>query len=299
MTTACIFNIMRFATHDGPGIRTTVFFKGCPLECSWCHNPESQNFQPDRMYFENRCRHCLDCLPACPEHAISEADGFVSTSDACTYCGYCATVCMTEARQIAGRRYTVAELIEEVEKDVVFFDDSGGGVSLSGGEPLSQPAFVAAFLTACRERGIGTVVETCGYANPDTFVNTALLADLILFDLKLVDPEKHRRHTGVPNELILRNLAALIERDAAVTVRVPIVPGVNDSEEDRVRFAECLGALRPRQVELLPYHPAGANKYRRLGMEYKLMDTPRPEEADIARFRDVLSGAGLHVTIGG
>jgi pyruvate formate lyase activating enzyme len=299
MITACIFNIMRFATHDGPGIRTTIFFKGCPLSCWWCHNPESQSFQPDRLYFENRCRHCLDCVAACPEHAISETNGFVSTSDACTCCGHCATVCMSEARQIAGKRYTVAELIAEVEKDVVFFDDSGGGVSLSGGEPLSQPAFVAAFLSACRERGIGTVIETCGYSQPETFLKTALLADRILFDLKLVDPEKHLRYTGVPPELILRNLGSLIARNAAVTVRIPIVPGVNDSDEDTAQFAACLANLRPSQVELLPYHPTGAGKYRHLGMNYKLMNTTRPAAADLARFREVLTRAGLQVTIGG
>ena len=296
---AFIFNIMRFATHDGPGIRTTVFFKGCPLSCWWCHNPESQSFLPDRLYFEERCRHCLDCAAVCPQHAIHDINGFVSTSDACDYCGQCTKICMTEARQIAGQRYTVAELMAEVEKDVVFFDDSGGGVTLSGGEPLSQPFFVAAFLSACRERGIGTVIETCGFAQPEIFVNPALLADQILFDLKLVDSEKHRLHTGVPNDLILRNLEALIARDRAVTVRIPVVPGINDGDADIAQFAAYLGKLRPRQVELLPYHRIGTDKYRRLGMHYKLNETPQPAPADLERFRDVLTRAGLHVTVGG
>ena len=206
---------------------------------------------------------------------------------------------MAEARQIAGRRYTVAELVAEVEKDVVFFDDSGGGVTLSGGEPLSQPSFAAAFLRACRERCIPTAIETCGFAQPEIFLATALLADRILFDLKLADPEKHRQFTGVYNDSILHNLRSLIARHPAVTVRIPVVPGINDTDPDRSQFASCLAALRPRQVELLPYHNIGAAKYRRLGMTYKLTDTPQPATADLDRFRDVLALAGLHVTIGG
>jgi pyruvate formate lyase activating enzyme len=294
-----IFNIMRFATHDGPGVRTTVFFKGCPLSCWWCHNPEGRSFLPERLYFEERCRHCLECVAVCPQHAIHDADGTVSTSDACTTCGECAKICMAEARQLAGQRYTVAELIAEVEKDVVFFDESGGGVTLSGGEPLSQPVFVAAFLRACRERGIGTVIETCGFAQPETFLNTALLAGQVLFDLKLVDPEKHRLYTGVPNDPILRNLEALIARHPAVTVRIPVVPGINDGDEEMAQFAVRLGSLRPCRVELLPYHRIGADKYRRLGLPSKLNDTAPPGAADLARFQDVLTRAGLRVTVGG
>jgi pyruvate formate lyase activating enzyme len=295
---AFVFNIMRFATHDGPGIRTTVFLKGCPLSCWWCHNPESQSFQPDRLYFEERCRHCLECAAACPHHAISEVDGVVFTSDACTRCGTCTEVCMAEARQIAGKRYSLDELLAEVEKDVVFFDDSGGGVTLSGGEPMSQPVFVAAFLDACRERGIHSVVETCGFAQPATFRNVASRADMVMFDLKLVDAEKHKLHTGVSNELILANLEELVPL-RPVTVRIPVIPGINDSEEDIRQFAEYLDRLRPAMVELLPYHRIGTDKYRRLGMEYKLTDTPQPAAPDLEQFRDVLVHKGLSVAIGG
>ena len=191
------------------------------------------------------------------------------------------------------------DLLEEVEKDTVFFDESGGGVTLSGGEPLSQPAFVTAFLDVCRERGIHTAIETCGFAQPATFWNAASRADLVLFDLKLVDPESHRLHTGVSNQLILGNLEELVRRQRPVTVRIPVIPGINDSEEEIGRFARYLGGLRPAAVELLPYHRIGADKYRRLGIAYKLNDTPQPAAADLAHFRDVLLRAGLQVSVGG
>jgi len=293
--TAFVFNIMRFATHDGPGIRTVVFFKGCPLSCWWCHNPESQSFLPDRLYFVERCRHCLECAAICPEHAISEVDGVLRTSTACTLCGTCTTVCMAEARQIAGQRYTVDELIAEVEKDVVFFDESSGGVTLSGGEPLSQPIFVTSFLAACRVRGIATTLETCGFAQPDVFLQAARQADLVLFDLKFVDPAKHLVYTGASNDLILRNLEQLVAERRPLTVRIPVIPGVNDSTEDIGGFVEYLSRLRPPAIELLPYHRIGADKYRRLGLPYKLNDAPQPAAADLAPFRDALTRAGLNV----
>jgi pyruvate formate lyase activating enzyme len=297
--TAFVFNIMRFATHDGPGIRTVVFFKGCPLSCWWCHNPEGQSFLPDRLYFTERCRHCLECAAICPEHAISEVDGAMQTSAACTLCGTCTTVCMAEARQIAGQRFTLNELIAEVEKDVVFYDESGGGVTLSGGEPLSQPAFVTSFLAACRERGIRTTLETCGFVQPAVFQQAACLADLVLFDLKFTDPAKHRQYTGVSNDLILGNLQQLVADRRPLTVRIPVIPGVNDSTEDIGGFVEYLSRLRPPAVELLPYHRIGADKYRRLGLPYRLADTPQPAAANLARFRDALAQTGLNVSLGG
>lgn len=298
-TAGLIFNIMRFATHDGPGIRTSVFFKGCPLSCSWCHNPESQSFLPDRLYLEERCRHCLDCAAACPQGAISQSDGVVRTSDACTLCGTCAEICMAEARQIVGKRYGLDELIAEIEKDVVFFDDSGGGVTLSGGEPVAQPVFASALLEACRSRGIRTAIETCGFAQRDTFRRVAWLADLVLFDLKLVNPEKHRRYTGVSNEPILANLRDLVAHDRPAAVRIPVVPGVNDSDTDIGDFAALLRQVRPQSVELLPYHHIGAAKYRRLAIPYRMDGTPQPAAADLVRFRDELARAGLNATVGG
>lgn len=290
---------MRFATHDGPGIRTTVFLKGCPLSCSWCHNPESQSFQPDRLYFEERCRHCGDCIPACPEHAIQDVDGAITTSAACVRCGTCTDFCEAQARQIAGRPVSTAEIIREIEKDLIFFEESGGGVTLSGGEPCAHPAFTLAVLRGCRDRGIHTVLETCGFANPETFLNLAAEAGMVLFDLKSLDPEMHKRHTGVALDPILRNLEALARTGRPLTVRIPVVPGVNDSAADIARFAAYLEKLPVREIELLRYHKIGVDKYRRLGLTYKLQDTLPPDPADLARFRDALARPGRRVTIGG
>ncbi|MGA2269739.1 MAG: glycyl-radical enzyme activating protein [Bryobacteraceae bacterium] len=290
---------MRYSTQDGPGIRTTVFFKGCPLSCWWCHNPESQSSQPELLYFEERCRHCGDCLAACPEHAIEQVDGIVRTSALCRRCGHCTEVCQAEARQIAGRRLTISEILTEIEKDLVFFEESRGGVTLSGGEPLAQPRVASALLGACRELGIGTVLETCGYAPSGVFLDVALGADLVLFDLKLMDPARHKQYTGVSNRRILRNLEELVARGRAVTVRIPVMPGINDAEDEIRHFARYLAALPASQVELLPYHHIGAGKYQRLGLTYRLRDARPPAEADLARFSDALARAGVSVRVRG
>ncbi|MBZ5618851.1 MAG: glycyl-radical enzyme activating protein [Acidobacteriia bacterium] len=308
---AMVFNIMRFATHDGPGIRTTVFFKGCPLSCWWCHNPESQGFQPDLLYFDERCRHCGECVAACPQHAIRQTGEPVKSSqkddnkrssvplDVCRGCGRCAEVCQAEARQLAGKRMGLHEIVAEIEKDLIFFEESGGGVTLSGGEPLAQPEIAAAILRACCDRGIHTVLETCGYARPNTFRSVALLADLVLFDVKLMTAALHREYTGLSNIGILQNLEELFARGRPVTVRIPLVPGINDTAEEVDGFARYLGRFRGCRVELLPYHRIGAAKYARMGRTYRLKDTPEPAAADLARIGDRLTRAGLNVTLGG
>ena len=298
-STAVVFNIMRFSTQDGPGIRTTVFFKGCPLSCWWCQNPESQRLQPELLYLEERCRHCGDCVTACPQHAIEQVDGAVRTSALCRRCGQCTEACQVEARQIAGRRLTVGELVAEIERDLVFFEESGGGVTLSGGEPLAQPRFVSALLGACRERGIGTVIDTCGYAPSTVFLDLALAADLVLFDLKLMDAVRHKQYTGVSNQRILGNLEALVSRGRPVTVRIPVMPGINDTTDEIGQFATYLAELPASQVELLPYNDIGAGKYKRLGLAYRLPDVPRPTSEDLAHFRDALARAGLNVRVRG
>ena len=281
--TAGVFNIMRFATHDGPGIRTTVFFKGCPLSCWWCHNPEGQSFRTQVLYFEERCRHCGDCLAACPEGVVEFG---------CRRCGVCADACQAEARQVAGKRTTLAEVLREIEKDAIFYDESGGGVTLSGGEPVAQSRFAEALLRACRDRGIHTVLETCGFAHPETFMRVALAADQVLFDLKLMDPVRHKQYTGVSNRRILHNLEQLAARRSALRVRIPVVPGINDSDEDAGQFREYLKRLAIRDIELLPYHRIGSEKYRRLGLAYRIPDTPEPVAAEMTRMTRAIVGGG-------
>ena len=202
-----------------------------------------------------------------------------------------------EARQIAGRRLTVGELVAEIERDFIFFEESGGGVTLSGGEPLAQPRFVSALLAACREREIPTVLETCGYAPSGVFLDVALAAGLVLYDLKLMDPVKHKQYTGVSNRRILGNLKELVARGRPVIVRIPVMPGINDTDDEIRQFARYLAELPASQVELLPYHHIGAGKYKRLGLTYRLPDAPRPAAADLARFSDALTSAGLNVRV--
>ncbi len=298
--TGVVFNIMRFAVHDGPGIRTTVFFKGCPLDCWWCHNPEGQQYQAEPMYFEERCRHCGGCVEICPEQAVYSVNGTVHTDRArCLRCGTCVEACAAAAREICGRTVSVEELVAEIEKDVVFFDDSHGGVTLSGGEPMAQPRFAIAVLRACRERRIHTTVETCGFAHPLIFKTVAENADLVLFDLKVLDRGKHRQYTGVFNDQILSNFEAMVAGGRPLVVRIPVVPGVNDSEEDACQFARFLARSTVSRVDLLPYHRIGSDKYRRLGVPGRLGDLSQPSPEELERFARPLREAGLSVRIGG
>lgn len=297
--TGLIFNIMRFSLHDGPGIRTTVFLKGCPLACWWCHNPESQEFEPSLMYIEGRCRRCGDCVEACPRGAITLEEGVIETSGRCEKCGICASACAAGARDLLGRRLTVSEALSEIERDTVFFEESGGGVTISGGEPLSQPAFTEALLTACRARRIHTALDTSGFAPRDVVLRVSLHADLVLYDLKLVDAAAHRRYTGAPNEPILDNLAALVEAGRNVVVRLPLIPGINDTPEEIRSLTGLVSRLGLQRIDLLPYHHIGMDKYRRLAIEPRLGAVQPPPPAEVSRFAGELSARGLQVRIGG
>jgi pyruvate formate lyase activating enzyme len=297
--TGHVFWIERFAVHDGPGIRVAVFLKGCPLRCWWCHSPESQSPNPEILLKEDRCLVCGTCLPFCSHDAISETDaGYHTHRERCEACGECAEACPADARVLAGRPITVPELMTEIEKDRVFVDQSQGGVTFSGGEPLMQPAFLAEALAACRGIGLHTAVETSGYGTRDA-IDALATADLILFDLKIHDDADHRRFTGVSNRLILENFVYLAERHPAVRVRVPLVPGVTDAPGN----LEAIGALAKKagvsRIDLLPYHTAGIAKYDRLGRTYRLPDaTPPPAEA-LALARQSLERLGLAVHLGG
>jgi pyruvate formate lyase activating enzyme len=294
-----VFNIMRFALHDGPGVRTTVFLKGCPLSCWWCHNPESQEPEPSPMYFAGRCRLCYDCVAACPHQALQFQDGTPLTSAACVRCGDCAEACVAGARQLAGERKTVSEVLAECERDSVLFDESGGGVTVSGGEPLSQPDFTEALLEACRERGIHTALDTCGFAPREVAVRVSGSADLVLYDLKLLDPAAHRKYTGVPSGPILDNLAALTETGRQVIVRVPLIPGVNDQPENLSALADFVWLTGLRRIDLLPYHRIGVDKYGRLGRNNRFGDVEPLPAAEVSRIASDLAARGFTIKIGG
>jgi pyruvate formate lyase activating enzyme len=296
-----IFQIERFSTHDGPGIRTTVFLKGCPLNCWWCHNPESQLHAPELVYRENRCIKCWSCVSACKENAISRSgDELFLDQEKCNLCGDCVRVCESQAREFVGREVTAAEVIAEVEKDVAFYDESGGGVTFSGGEPLAQADFLFRLLEDSKEREIRTAVDTCGLTGRKTLEKAAKLVDLFLYDLKIMDEAKHIYYTGASNRLILENLADLSALGSNILVRVPIVPGINDDAENISEMGHFLASLPcPPPVTLLPYHRAGIHKYARLGKSYALPETQPPSLARLAEIGEGLHRYGLRVTARG
>jgi pyruvate formate lyase activating enzyme len=264
-----VFNIQRYSLDDGPGIRTTVFLKGCPLECAWCHNPEGIDRQPEILRDPSRCIACGRCREGCPAGGaapIGRADPWRDEAPQCVRCGTCARQCPAEARRLVGRRMTVAEVLAEILRDRMFYEDSRGGATFSGGEPLLQPQFVLAALEACRSREIHTAVDTSGYVPREVLLAAARWTDLFLYDLKLLDDQRHRRFTGVSNRLILENLHALGQAHGNLWVRMPLVPGVNDAPgdlEEAVRLAASIPGVR--QINLLPYHATGIAKFARLG----------------------------------
>ncbi len=301
MQSGWVFNIQRYSVHDGPGIRSTVFLKGCPLRCRWCHNPEGQAAGPEIMALEGHCLACGECRAACPFGPAIDGSGALPVHHPrCTLCGACVDACPSAARQRVGREMTVAHVVEEVLKDRVFYDESGGGVSFSGGEPLTQPDFLKALAEACHGLEIHTAVDTCGYGSWESLRAVSRFTDLFLYDLKVMDDAKHREVTGVSNAPILSNLRSLGQVHGNIWIRVPIVPGINDSAvqlEALARFASSIPGVQ--RVNLLPYHRAGAEKSRRLGLPNTFEETRQPSAVQMEEYADKFRSFGLQASAGG
>lgn len=290
--TGLIFNVQRFSLHDGPGIRTTVFLKGCPLRCFWCHNPEGLHPWPEVQFFPGRCVGCGECEKVCPQGAqqvLADGRRFYDRGR-CTQCGACVEACVAESLRLVGKRVTLDEALGEVLADRAFYETSGGGVTLSGGEPFIQPAFTRALLTACKAEGLHTAIETSAFCPWEAMEAVLPVTDLWMVDIKHLDGEKHRQATGVSNRQILENIRRLAETGQPLVLRVPVVPGVNDTPAEIGAIAEFVQTLNlrrarsapPLSLELLPFHRLAGEKYRSLGMDDAAAELTPPTAEQMA-----------------
>ncbi len=298
-----IFGIQSRSIHDGPGVRTTVYLKGCPMSCPWCHSPEGISPHPELAYQDRRCVLCGDCESVCPTGALSmsKTKGLVLIeNDLCSRCRRCQDVCLSRALEVVGRETTVEQVMAAIERDSISHGQSSGGVTFSGGEPLQQPDFLAALLQGCRSRGIHTALDTSGYASPEVIEGIAPLADLFLFDVKVVDDRRHQELTRVSNGQILANLRWIVSQGRPVILRVPVIPGISDDEENLRAIAELARSLHPHQrVDLLPYRAIAAEKHRRLRREYLLSNVQPPSRGRLSQIAAYLEEFGLAVKIAG
>ncbi len=301
MVKGIIFDIKKYAIHDGPGIRTTVFLKGCPLKCLWCHNPESQKLEPEIMLYPDKCiKSCDLCIKVCHTGALKKADEIMIDKDKCDLCGDCIEICPSDAIRVSGREVSVEDVMKEIDKDMLFYDESSGGITFSGGEPLLQVDFLESLLKESKKRYLTTVVDTSGYSDFERFEKINSLVDLYFYDLKLMDDELHKKYTGVSNRVILKNLEKLDKIHRNIEIRIPLVEGITDTRENIDAIIEFLRKLENIvRVTLLNYHRAGVSKYQRLGMPYLLEEIkPLPEEK-INEIKNMFEKYNFNVKIGG
>ena len=302
-TKGVIFNLQHYSIHDGPGIRTTVFLKGCPLKCFWCQNPESQSFDPVVFVNAEKCTGCGMCVDVCPEKAIRIIDNrSVTDRKLCKGLGKCAEICPNDARNLMGRYVTAGEVFNDVNSDAIFYQNSGGGVTLSGGDPIAQPDFTISILKLCRDAGIHTAIDTCGYTKWETLKNILEYVDLVLYDFKHMDTDDHRKNTGVSNDLILDNVKKIHdELNLPMLARVPILPGNNDSPENIERTARFVSNELGNgiRVHLLPYHRLGETKYERMEEPEKSIPVQPPSDEYMEKLKEIFEAYDLPVNIGG
>lgn len=295
-----IFDIKRFAVHDGPGIRTTVFLKGCPLSCWWCHNPEGLSNTQEIIYYDYKCMDCDKCIDICQQNALKKIKNKpVRDHKICTSCGSCAEVCPTTSQQIIGRKISAEKTVKEIEKDRIFFESSTGGVTFSGGEPLMQHAFLKETLKLCKNRGFHTALDTSGYCPTVVFKEFIEFTDLFLYDLKTIDDQQHKKYTGVSNKNIIKNFNILQKKEKDVIIRFTIVNGITNTKEnlrDVIDFVSSLEKIKG--IDLLPFHNV-CEKYDRLGKKYKLKDIKPPTNNDMIKIKKQFEKKSLNVRIGG
>lgn len=291
MKKGIIFNIQKFSINDGPGIRTTVFMKGCPLNCIWCHNPESKSGKKEVFYDERKCSGCRRCGDVCSEGChFFDAPVHDYDRTKCVVCGKCADVCYNQALENVGEEKTVDEVLSEVMKDKIFYDNSGGGITLSGGEPMYQAEFAYELLKKSKEYGLHTCIETCGFANEENYRKIAEYVDIFLFDYKETDPTLHKEYTGVDNKLILDNLRMLSDMGKSVVLRCPIIPGLNDRSDHFDGIAHIANTYSNiTEINIEPYHPLGSGKAKMLGKEYVLSELTFPADDTVKEWIDIIA----------
>jgi pyruvate formate lyase activating enzyme len=299
-----ITNIQKFSIHDGDGIRTSVFFKGCPLKCEWCHNPETQRYEREIQYDPDKCTGCGSCVRVCPSHAVVLEDGKpVTDRKACTLCGRCENFCPAGIREVVGKEYTVKELVRELMKDQIFYEDSGGGVTFSGGEVMTMDMdYILAAARELHRQDITLTIDTCGYVPYEKLESLLPYVDTFLYDVKVMDPEIHRKYIGTDNKLILENLVRLAKDGARIYIRIPVIREVNGNETNMKETIAFLKEhdIHPPQINLLPYHDTGSGKYPKLDMEYKGTDLHAPDREEMEGFVRLFVDAGFANTkIGG